>query len=94
MMRDSQEDVSGKTDSLYSELLSSINTVREYNITQDVIDERNLSSIKSLLSENVDKQKQYIEDLNTQLTELHIKLNEVNKVVDKIKNSKLSKYLK
>ena len=72
----------------------SINTVREYNITQDVIDERNLNSIKTLLSENVDKQKQYIEDLNTQLTGLHIKLNEVNKVIDKIKNSKLSKYLK
>jgi len=94
MMRDSQEDAGGKIDSLYSELLLLINNVREYNITQDVIDERNLSSIKSLLSENVDKQKQYIEDLNTQLTELHIKLNEVNKVVDKIKNSKLSKYLK
>ena len=93
-MQDSQEDAGGKIDSLYSELLLLINTVREYNITQDVIDERNLSSIKSLLSENVDKQKQYIEDLNTQLTELHIKLNEVNKVVDKIKNSKLSKYLK
>jgi light-regulated signal transduction histidine kinase (bacteriophytochrome) len=71
-----------------------INTVREYNIAQDVIDERNLSSIKSLLSENVDKQKQYIEDLNNQLTELQVKLTEVNKVVDKIKNSKLSKYLK
>ena len=72
----------------------SINTVREYNITQDVIDERNLNSIKTLLSENVDKQKQTIQDLNTQLTELHIKLNEVNKVIDKIKNSKLRKYLK
>ena len=94
LMLDSQEDAGGKVDSLYSELLLSINNVREYNITQDVVDERNLSSIKLLLSENVDKQKQYIEDLNTQLTELHIKLNEVNKVVDKIKNSKLSKYLK
>ena len=51
-------------------------------------------NVKSLLSENVDKQKQTIQDLNTQLTELHIKLNEVNKVIDKIKNSKLSKYLK
>ena len=40
------------------------------------------------------QQKQTIQDLNTQLTELHIKLNEVNKVIDKIKNSKLSKYLK
>ena len=94
MMRNSQEDVSGKTDSLYSELLLSINTVREYNITQDVIDESNISSIKLLLSENIDKQKQYIEDLNHQLTELHIQLNEVDKVIDKIKNSKLSKYLK
>jgi len=93
LMLDSQEDAGGKIDSLYSELLLSINTVREYNITQGVIDERNLSSIKSLLSESVDKQKQYIEDLNTQLTELHIQLNEVNKVIDKIKNSKLSKYL-
>ena len=94
MMLDSQGDTGNKIDSLYSELLLLINTVREYNIAQDVIDERNLSSIKSLLSENVDKQKQYIEDLNTQLTGLHIKLNEVNKVIDKIKNSKLSKYLK
>ena len=94
MMQDSQEDAGGKIDSLYSELLLSINTVREYNITQDVVDERNLSSIKLLLSENVDKQKQYIEDLNNQLTELQVKLTEVNKVVDKIKNSKLSKYLK
>ena len=94
MMQDSQEDAGGKIDSLYSELLLSINTVREYNIAQDVIDERNLSSIKLLLSENVDKQKQYIEDLNNQLTELQVKLTEVNKVVDKIKNSKLSKYLK
>jgi uncharacterized protein YaaR (DUF327 family) len=51
-------------------------------------------NVKSLLSENIDKQKQSIQDLNTQLTELHIKLNEVNKVIDKIKNSKLSKYLK
>lgn len=51
-------------------------------------------NVKSLLSENVDKQKQTIQDLNTQLTELHIKLNEVNKVIDKIKNSKMSKYLK
>ena len=94
MMQDSQEDAGGKIDSLYSELLLSIDTVREYNITQDVVDERNLSSIKLLLSENVDKQKQYIEDLNNQLTELQVKLTEVNKVVDKIKNSKLSKYLK
>lgn len=94
MMQDSQENAGGKIDSLYSELLLSINTVREYNITQDVVDERNLSSIKLLLSENVDKQKQYIEDLNNQLTELQVKLTEVNKVVDKIKNSKLSKYLK
>ena len=94
MMQDSQENAGGKIDSLYSELLLSINTVREYNITQDVVDKRNLNSIKTLLGENVDKQKQYIEDLNIQLTELHIKLNEVNKVVDKIKNSKLSKYLK
>ena len=93
-MLDSQEDAGGKVDSLYSELLLSINNVREYNITQDVVDERNLSSIKLLLSENVDKQKQYIEDLNNQLTELQVKLTEVNKVVDKIKNSKLSKYLK
>ena len=51
-------------------------------------------NVKSLLSENIDKQKQTIQDLNTQLTELHIKLNEVNKVIDKIKNSKLRKYLK
>ena len=94
MMQDSQENAGGKIDSLYSELLLSIDTVREYNITQDVVDERNLSSIKLLLSENVDKQKQYIEDLNNQLTELQVKLTEVNKVVDKIKNSKLSKYLK
>ena len=94
LMLDSQEDAGGKVDSLYSELLLSIDTVREYNITQDVVDERNLSSIKLLLSENVDKQKQYIEDLNNQLTELQVKLTEVNKVVDKIKNSKLSKYLK
>jgi len=94
MMQDSQEDAGGKIDSLYSELLLLISNLREYNITQDVIDESNLSSIKLLLSENVDKQKQYIEDLNTQLTGLHIKLNEVNKVIDKIKNSKLSKYLK
>jgi len=94
LMLDSQEDAGGKVDSLYSELLLSINNVREYNITQDVVDERNLSSIKLLLSENVDKQKQYIEDLNNQLTELQVKLTEVNKVVDKIKNSKLSKYLK
>jgi endonuclease IV len=94
MMQDSQEDAGGKIDSLYSELLLLISNLREYNITQDVVDESNLSSIKLLLSENVDKQKQYIEDLNTQLTGLHIKLNEVNKVIDKIKNSKLSKYLK
>jgi len=94
MMLDSQGDAGNKIDSLYSELLLLINTVREYNIIQDVVDERNLSSIKLLLSENVDKQKQYIEDLNNQLTELQVKLNEVNKVVDKIKNSKLSKYLK
>ena len=94
MMQDSQEDAGGKIDSLYSELLLSIDTVREYNITQDVVDKRNLNSIKTLLGENVDKQKQYIEDLNNQLTELQVKLTEVNKVVDKIKNSKLSKYLK
>jgi hypothetical protein len=94
MMQDSQEDASGKIDSLYSELLLLINNLKEYNITQDVVDERNINSIKSLLSESVDKQKQYIEDLNHQLIELHIQLNEVNKVIDKIKNSKLSKYLK
>ncbi len=94
MMQNSQKDAGGKIDSLYSELLLSINNLKEYNITQDIVDDRNISSIKSLLSESVDKQKQYIEDLNNQLTELHIQLNEVNKVIDKIKNSRLSKYLK
>ena len=93
-MFDNQKNLGSKVDSLYSEISLMVNSIKDYNIAQDVADERNLNSVKLLINENVDKQKQYIEDLNNQITELHIKLNEVNKVIDRIKNSKLSKYLK
>ena len=93
-MFDNQKNLGSKVDSLYSEISLMVNSIKDYNIAQDVADERNLNSVKLLINENADKQKQYIEDLNNQITELHIKLNEVNKVIDRIKNSKLSKYLK
>ena len=93
-MFDNQKNLGSKVDSLYSEISLMVNSIKDYNIAQDVADERNLNSVKLLINENVDKQKQYIEDLNNQITELHIKLNEVNKVIDRIKNSKLSKHLK
>ena len=35
-----------------------------------------------------------VDSLNKQITSLENKLNDVNKVIDKIKNSKMSKYLK
>jgi hypothetical protein len=88
----------GNVDRL-SESLSSINTEvssmldSSHTHIHGMVEELE-GNVKSLLSENIDKQKQTIQDLNTQLTELHIKLNEVNKVIDKIKNSKLRKYLK
>ena len=88
----------GNVDRL-SESLSSINTEvssmldSSHTHIRGMVEELE-GNVKSLLTENIDKQKQSIQDLNTQLTELHIKLNEVNKVIDKIKNSKLSKYLK
>ena len=93
-MMNSQDDVGSKLDSLYSELSLTINSIKDYNIAQDVVDERNLNSVKSLVSESADIQKKYIEDLNNQITQLKIKFNEVNEVIDKIKNSKLAKHLK
>jgi peptidoglycan hydrolase CwlO-like protein len=35
-----------------------------------------------------------VDSLNKQITSLENKLDDVNKVIDKIKNSKMSKYLK
>ena len=93
-MLNNQGSVGNKLDSLYLELSLMIDSINEYNIAQDVVDERNFNSIKSLLSENVDKNKQYIEDLNNQIVQLQMRVNETIEVVDKIKNSKLSKYLK
>jgi len=89
-----QGNVDGLRDSI-SSITTEVSSMLDSSHTHihGMVDELQ-SDVKSLLSENIDKQKQSIQDLNTQLTELHIKLNEMNKVIDKIKNSKMSKYLK
>ena len=74
-------------DSLYSELSLSIIRVNEYNTAQDVVDEHTKGLI-STLNGSIDKQKKYVEDFNNRLTQLQMKLNDINKDIQVVKESK------
>ena len=86
-MLDVQNNIVSKMDSLYSELSLSIISVNEYNTAQDVVDEHTKGLI-STLNGSIDKQKKYVEDFNNRLTQLQMKLNDINKDIQVVKESK------
>ena len=86
-MLDVQNNIVSKMDSLYSELSLSIFSVNEYNTAQDVVDEHTKGLI-STLNGSIDKQKKYVEDFNNRLTQLQMKLNDINKDIQVVKESK------
>ena len=51
-------------------------------------------SVKTQLTDSASSLSSNVDELNKQITSLENKLNDVNKVINKIKNSKMSKYLK
>ncbi len=83
----SQDNLSSKIDSLYSEISLSLSVIKDYNIAQDVVDERTKVSINSV-NKSIDKQQKYIEEFNNQLNQLQMTLDKVNKDIQVVKESK------
>ena len=86
-MFDSRDNLSSKIDSLYSKISLSLSVIEDYNIAQDVVDERTKISINSV-NKSIDKQQKYIEDFNNQLNQLQMTLDRVNKDIQVVKESK------
>ena len=51
-------------------------------------------SVKTQLTDSASSLSSNVDELNKQITSLENKLKDINKVINKIKNSKMSKYLK